>query len=101
MEHIIQFGINIDDEAIRKAVVAEAKKQIIDSIQKDVEQVVFEDRYGRPNKGKLSYYAEELIKETVDKYREPIIAGVIAGLVDKISRTKKFKEAVGEVIDDA
>lgn len=101
MEHIIQFGINIDDEAIRKAVVAEAQKQIIDSIQKQVEKVIFSETYGHVNKGKLSYYAQEMIKDTIDAYRDRIIEGVIASLTDKISRTKKFKEAVGEVIDNA
>ena len=101
MEHIIQFGVNIDDVAIQKAVVAEAQKQIIECIQRDVEKIVFADRYGRPDKNHLSYYAESLIKETIDAYRDRIIEGVIASLTDKISRTKKFKEAVGEVIDDA
>lgn len=41
MEHIVQFAIGIDDEAIKKRITESAEKQITDSIQKDVEKMIF------------------------------------------------------------
>ncbi len=36
MEHIVQFAIGIDDNAIRKVVESTAEKQIIDDIRQQV-----------------------------------------------------------------
>lgn len=41
MEHIVQFAIGIDDEAIRNRVTESAEKQITESIKRDVEGTIF------------------------------------------------------------
>ena len=42
MEHIVQFGIGIDDESIRKRIEETAEKQIIETLTKDVKSTIFE-----------------------------------------------------------
>ena len=36
MEHIVQFGIDIDDEAIRKIIMEKAEKSILDDMKKQI-----------------------------------------------------------------
>ena len=36
MEHIVQFGIGIDDEAIRKIIMEKAEKSILDDLKKEI-----------------------------------------------------------------
>ena len=100
MQHVVQLGINIDDDAIRRAVEAEAKKEIINGIKNDITNVVFERYYGAPNKNRLSDYACAIIKETIDEYRDQIIAATASLLANRIVRTKKYQEVVGEVLDE-
>ena len=52
MEHIVQFAIGIDDEAIRKRIAESAEKQIVASIKEDVESILFNYEYysGKINK---------------------------------------------------
>lgn len=45
MEHIVQFAIGIDDEAIKKNLEKSAVKQITKNIQADVETAMFNSRY--------------------------------------------------------
>lgn len=45
MEHIVQFGISIDDNAIINAVQKKAEEEIIKRIKAEVEHSLFGDRY--------------------------------------------------------
>lgn len=98
MQHIVQLGINIDDDAIRRAVEADAKKEIINGIKNDIIKVVFENYWGTPNKNRLSDYAGEIIKETINEYRDEIIAATATLLASRIAKSKTYQEAVRAVI---
>ena len=41
MEHIIQFGITIDDDAIKKNIEEKATKQVVDSISQSTKDRLF------------------------------------------------------------
>ena len=45
MEHILQFGINIDDHAIIEAVKAKAEKEIVESIKAEARSALFSPYY--------------------------------------------------------
>lgn len=45
MEHILQFGVTIDDDAIQKHAMQKASQ----AITKDIRDVIFNFRYGSPD----------------------------------------------------
>lgn len=49
MEHIVQFAIGIDDDAIRERIVANAEKEIIKDLKQDVANKLFEAYYYNGN----------------------------------------------------
>lgn len=95
MEHIIQFAVGVDDEAIRNRVVAAAEEQIIKDIEQQVRDKLFSaNYYGRhaDEKSPLSDYSKNLINEFLEKHSEEIVDKTAVYLADKLSRTKKAKE---------
>ena len=97
MEHLVQFTINVDDDNIRRAVEESARKQIISDLRRDVENIIFErngySKYDRP----LKEMVRECIESVIAENKEFIIQEAIKGLVDKLSRTKAAKEALGNL----
>ena len=45
MEHIVQFGVSIDDNAIIEAIKRNAEREIIGMIKASVENTLFDSRY--------------------------------------------------------
>lgn len=95
MEHIIQFGITIDDDAIKKHIEEKATKQVADSITQSVKDKIFK-HYGSG----FTYDAQEMFGELLDKYKDEIIANATAQIVDSIKRSKKYKEALAKVAEE-
>lgn len=102
MDHLVQFTISVDDDNIKRAVEESARKQIIDGIRKDVEDIIFEKRYGY-NSSKDNTPLKKMVRECVEtviaENKEVIIQEAIKGLTDKLSRTKMAKEALSELIN--
>ena len=93
MEHIIQFGITIDDDAIKKHIEEKATKQVVDSISQSIKDRLF--RYNG-----FSYDAQEMFAELLDKYKDEIIEKATVQVVDSIKRSKKYKEALAKVAEE-
>lgn len=89
MEHIVQFAISIDDQAIEERIRKTAEKQIVEAIQKKVEDELFDVRYGR------RVGCAEWVKRKVDAFLEDnrleIIDRAAAQLAEKLLRTKAGK----------
>lgn len=94
-EHILQFAISIDDEAIRKAVMARAEKEIVKTITQNIEAHLFENRYGR-NIG-LNERSEKIVEDWLNDHKSEIIDKAAEHLADKLSRTKAAKEMLTAV----
>ena len=94
MEHVIQIGISVDDEAIQKAVVAQAAKLLAEEFEK-----AFIDRsyYGKPAPG---IDARRIIAVKVDEYKDIIIERAVEQVVDTIKRSKAYKDAVARIKED-
>ena len=93
MEHIVQFGISIDDSYIKQQVEDSAKKQIIDEIKQDVCNKLFTSYYhtnATPN-DPLSSFSINIIDEFLEKNKEVILEKAAKHLADKLSRTKAGK----------
>lgn len=64
MEHILQFGINIDDEMIKKTIVDTASQQVVNSLKNLVEEC---------SETFIKEYKDEIIEKTSDKLSERLI----------------------------
>lgn len=93
MEHIIQFGVTIDDDVIKKNIEEKATKQVVDSISQSIKDRLF--RYNG-----FSYDAQEMFAELLDKYKDEIIEKATVQVVDSIKRSKKYKEALAKVAEE-
>ena len=106
MEHIVQFGIGIDDEAIRKIIMEKAEQSILDDLKKQIRtdidnQIFVIDRgwYGKDYKRVgLQDWVKDLVEKTLKDNKDQIIKMASERLADKISRTKAVKEAMTEKV---
>jgi len=96
-EHVFQIGISIDDQAIREATLAQAAK----TLSEEILNTCFKNQYGyrRGLSDETLEIVEKNINRVVEKQKDQIINAVVEGLVEKISRSKAFKDATKEVID--
>lgn len=94
MEHVFQFGINIDDEAIKKAVMEQASK----AVYKDLRQNVFYVIHGDTIRG-FSDQTEEIVKGFLRECKDEIINRVVEELIVSVKHNKNYREAVKEVVN--
>lgn len=101
MEHIVQFAIGIDDNAIVKNVLAHAEKEIIKELKQEVANKMFEAYYWNqnadPKKDKLSTFSEHIVVGFLEENKEYILDKAAAILADKLARSKKGKEILGNL----
>ena len=98
MEHIIQFGITIDDDAIKKNIEKNAVDKLVEELKKEVMKELFT---GSSWSRELSYKAKEILKSVMDECKEQIIAEATDYLVETIKRSKKYKEALAKIAEAA
>lgn len=99
MEHIVQFAIGIDDNAIKERVTANAEKEIIKSIKQDVANKLFSTWYrdADPKKDPLNEFSKGIIEKFLEQHQEEILNKAAAHLADKLARTKKGKEILNNL----
>lgn len=102
MEHIVQFGISIDDDQIKKTIENNVRSQVVAEIKKDcMEQLI-----GNDNASAYQYYQKikdmvnDNIKSFLEENKETIIKEAVNQLAEKLSRTKAVKEALSKTIGD-
>ena len=103
MEHVIQIGVSVDDEAIQKQIMATAENKIIGEIKKVIEKKILYKRdkyYGRPPETELTERAEEIVKEWLNENSDKVIECAGKLIADKVYRSKAWKAKYGEVTAD-
>lgn len=104
MEHIVQFAIGIDDEAISKTIKEKAEEEIIDSIKKDVAMTMFEvNGYSFSkivNKNNPKPWVKDFVKAVIEEHKDEIISGAIEELAKNLAKTKVVKEALAKVVEN-
>ena len=93
MEHIVQFAIGIDDDGIRKRIEERAEKQIVENIEQQVRDQLFESYYrGHADKNSpLSDYSKRLIENFLEKHKDEMLEKAAAYLAEKLARSKAGK----------
>lgn len=101
MEHIIQFGVNIDDDAIVRNIESSIQKKVEGAILQDVKQKIV----GQENYSNWSYSRriESLISDAASSFfienKDRIIELTSDKLVDKLVKTKAVKEMLSNTIN--
>lgn len=97
MEHIVQFGVTIDDDAIQKYVMQNASQ----AITNDIRENLFYFRYGHPD-GFKSEIAD-MVKSVLEESKDEIIRLAAHEVAETMKRSKKYKEimkAIEETVND-
>lgn len=99
MEHIVQFAIGIDDKAIQNRIEEHAYTDVLDKIVKEAMDSVFAhtNAYSRENMWKS--LMEDALQSFLEERKDEIIDKAANMLADRFQRTKKYREAMGAVIE--
>lgn len=107
MEHIVQFAIGIDDNAIKKNLEESAVKQITKNIQADVETAMFNSRYSYGyrqqtdvDKNSPKEWVKDMVKDVIEANKDQIIGAAVAELTKNMMKTKVVKEAVKGAVEN-
>lgn len=92
MEHILQFAISIDDEAIEE----KAYNKAVGIFLEDFKKKIYTEGYYAG----LTETAQDAIKKAVDCYKDEIIDKAVQMLVKSIKNSKAWKEKFGEVMEE-
>ena len=88
MEHIVQFAVSIDDNAITARVSENAEKEIIKDLKQQVANKLFESRYYRrnvdPKNDPLSEFAKEIVYAFLEENKNVIIENASKMLAEKL-----------------
>ena len=102
MEHIVQFGINIDDDVIKKNIERNVQNQVVNIIKQDC----MKELVGKKDCSNFEYTRkiDELITNTatefLETYKDVIIDNTAKYLADKLSKTKIVKDMVTNTLNE-
>lgn len=99
MEHIVQFGINIDDKAIANTIVKQATNQLENDLKQDIADELCKARYNSYEyKNKLMEIVRDITLEFFEEHKKEIIKQASDKLAEKLVKTKAVKQAVEDVM---
>ena len=101
MEHIVQFAISIDDNAIVKKVTENAEREIINDLKQKVANRIFQHNYYNknvdPDRDPLTGFAKTIITSVIEDNKDAIIEKAAEHLAKCLSKTKKGKEILSNL----
>ena len=100
MEHIVQFGINIDDSSIAEVVKRDAYDQVIKQLTDEAREALpMKYEYGGYGKkevdwrGIIGEEVENRVGAIIDEKADEIVDIAVKRVYDSIIRRKPFREA--------
>ena len=103
MEHIVQFAIGIDDEAIRKRIEENAFNKVVENLMDDAKLSLPKTGYGAyfNTKGGIDWRSLMCAEMNgfIERNREEIIQAAAERLCEHIKRTKAYKETMGNLME--
>ena len=99
MEHIIQFGITIDDERIREVIESKAEKEIMEELKIAATRAVFKyDEWRRqPTRCPTEFFTER-VDAFLDENRDELLRLAADRLAEKLVRTKAVKDMISDAV---
>lgn len=102
MEHIVQFGISIDDNKIKKTIEDNVMKQVAGAIKNDCMKALV----GRKDASNYDYTQKikDMINDNIQDFfednKDKIIEITSDKLAEKLAKTKAVKEAISRSIEE-
>lgn len=93
MEHIIQFGVTIDDDAIRKNVESKALDAVVAQIVNEMKSNMPKDNYGYGKKIDWYRVSGDAISKFIEDNKDEILKIMSNELVERVCRSKAYREA--------
>lgn len=93
MEHIVQFGITIDDDAIRKNIEKNAMDAVVKAFVGEMKSNLPKSYGGRVDWNRVAW---DCIDEFIEQNKAEIMDIAAEKLVEKVKRTKAWREKYGE-----
>lgn len=98
VEHVMQIAVSVDDDAIKKAAIEAATKEL----KSDITKCYFTSNsyystYKQPT-SELNDIVAKLVTEMLVENKELILTEVINKASDKLARSKVVKEAIQKEI---
>ena len=102
IEHIVQFGITIDDEQIKKTIEKNAMQQVVATFRNDIiKEMIGKNNYTKSDYSTMMWNAiNEQVETFLDENREEIIKMSSDKLAEKLAKTKKVKDMVANTINN-
>ena len=98
MEHIVQFAIGIDDNAIKKRVEDNAYDDILEKLVKEAKNSLPRSKsFGSDVNWR--YLVDDRLDYFLEKNRDDIIDAAAEKLCESFKRTKAYKEKMTEVME--
>ena len=92
MEHIVQFAVGIDDNAIRQRVEQSAEKVITQQLADDIKKTFYAvDFYGNTSNRPSSFILAR-IDSFLEDNRDDILEMAADKIAEKLARSKRGKE---------
>ena len=102
MEHILQFAIGVDDDAIVKRIEENAEKAITKELRDKVGRIMFGCNSWRGEEADaITRWTEGLFVKYLNDHKAEIIELSAKYLAEKLSRTKAVREASRDVVEAA
>lgn len=101
MEHIVQFAIGIDDDAIVKRIEENAEKAITKDLRDKVGKIMFGiSAYSGRELDSVSSWTADLFMRFLEDHRAEIIELAAKCLAEKMAKTKAVREATQGVLKE-
>lgn len=102
MEHIVQFGIGIDDDRIVKLVEENASTQIIGELKQQVANRIFSAPYygknANPSRDRLSDTSEKIVADFLRENTSAIVERASEILADRMLKSKTVRDKLKESV---
>ena len=98
MEHIVQFAINIDDKTIQNRIEEHAYTDVLAKLTKEAVDSVFAHTSAYSREIMWKSLMENALQSFLEERKDEIIDKAANMLTDRFQRTKKYREAMGDVI---
>ena len=100
MEHILQFAVGIDDDAIVKRIEENAEKNITKELRDKVGRVMFGINYRGDEIDAITRWTESVFREYLNEHNDEIVKLAAKCLAEKLSRTKAVKEMLAGLSEE-
>lgn len=96
MEHIVQFGVTIDDDKIEKMIMDQASRECLNNIKNSMKTFT-ESSYYSPSK--LQTMFKDEVKKIVAENKDQIISEVVKQVATNLMKTKDMIAAKARLVD--